>query len=113
MLKSATEIGVRIRTLRVGAGLTQDELASHVGVGAGQVVSRWERGLQVPRLNTASAIADALGVPMEALVRDVTDEAAPASNAARVAALVAVLPEAQARAVLMLAKNLSDAASEG
>lgn len=108
MPKSGLEIGARIRTLRIAAGLTQDGLATLVGVGAGQVVSRWERGLQIPRLNTAAAIAEALGVPMEALVRDVGHESQAGSYGGRVAALVEQLPEAQARAILMLAKNLID-----
>ena len=108
MPKSAIEIGARIRVLRIAAGLTQDELATLVGVGAGQVVSRWERGLQVPRLNTAAAIAEALGAPMEALVSDVGHVAQARSYGASVASLVDQLPDAQARAVLTLARNLVD-----
>ena len=78
-----------------------DRLAILVGVGAGQVVSRWERGLQIPRLNTAAAIA-------EALVRDVGQESQAGAYAGRVAALVEQLPVAQAHAVLMWARNPVD-----
>lgn len=71
MAKRATNaIGQRIRAFRVARGLTQGELADRVGASEATIVSKWERGLQVPRLDSAQVIADALGVSVEQLVDD-------------------------------------------
>lgn len=64
------DIGTRIRRLREERGLTQDQLAERCGVYGANVVSRWESGKQTPRLDTAGVLAEALGVPIDALVHD-------------------------------------------
>lgn len=62
------EIGVRIRTGRRTAGLTQEELAEHVGRDRKTIV-RWENAYSVPDLVDLLLIADALRVPLADLVR--------------------------------------------
>jgi transcriptional regulator with XRE-family HTH domain len=49
-----------IRSARTDAGLTQAELAARVGTRQ-PVVSRWERGLEEPRLSTLARIVRACG----------------------------------------------------
>lgn len=56
-----------IRRARERAGLTQKELAAHLGVDAMQL-SRWETGRLTPRLKTAADIADALDISLDELV---------------------------------------------
>ena len=73
-----------------------------------QVVRRWETGKMVPRLNTAAAIANALGVSLDALVNGDGIVANPASIGSRAGVLIDELPEHQAKAVLLLTRNLVD-----
>lgn len=55
-------IGDRIKAARIAAGLTQEQLARAVEAGGGkQQVSNWETGFRVPRRETLTRIADALG----------------------------------------------------
>ena len=63
-----TQIGQRIKDLRIAAGLTQRTLADLCGVSEPTVVSRWERGLQLPRLDIAAKLATAVGSTLDALV---------------------------------------------
>ena len=55
--------GPRLRELREGAGLTQAQLGSHVGI-AGSQINKLETGVNQPMLATALAIAEALGRPL-------------------------------------------------
>ena len=55
--------GPRLRELREGAGLTQAQLGSHVGV-AGSQINKLETNVNQPTLATALAIAEALGRPL-------------------------------------------------
>ena len=61
-------IGVRIRTARRDAGLTQEALAERVGRDRKTLV-RWENAYSVPDLVDLLLIADALGIPLAELVR--------------------------------------------
>jgi len=56
------KMGARIRRLRKGLGLTQEELGVKVGVKE-LAVGDWERGKYAPRGENFVALADALGVP--------------------------------------------------
>lgn len=58
-------IGAQILKFRKAAGLTQEELGRSVGVST-QAVSRWECG-GAPDVTLLPAIADRLGVPIDAL----------------------------------------------
>lgn len=59
-------IGANIRTLRERAGMTQDDLAVKAGVTC-PAVSKWERGLAYPRMDTLVLLADIFGVTTDAL----------------------------------------------
>ena len=59
--------GEKLRQLRIGAGLTQEALAQKCGM-AKQSISRYEKSDREPNIRTAKTIADALGVPLAALV---------------------------------------------
>lgn len=64
--------GGRIRETRVGEGLSLDQLARLTGISA-PALSLIETGRRDPRLTTLSRIADALRVPLAALIADVPE----------------------------------------
>ena len=55
-------IGRTIRSLRLDAGLTQEELALEVGISKSEI-SRLERGKRNPKWETMKPLAKGLGVP--------------------------------------------------
>ena len=61
-------VGGRLRAARRGAGLTQKQLASELGVEA-ITVSRWERGATSPSLPRLRHIAELTDTTMSDLVR--------------------------------------------
>lgn len=61
-------IGVNVRRLRSHAGLTQAQLAEAADV-SDETISRIERGAYEPSVMTACAVASALRVTVEDLVR--------------------------------------------
>ena len=61
-------IGENIRRIRKERGMTQEELAKKVYV-AGSMICMIERGTKVPSMPTGKAIAEALGVSMEDLLK--------------------------------------------
>ena len=61
-------IGIRIRETRETAGLTQERLAELVDVDR-KTINRIEHATSDPPLSLLIGIADALGVPLSALVR--------------------------------------------
>ncbi|MEE8680990.1 MAG: helix-turn-helix transcriptional regulator [Olsenella sp.] len=63
------EIGEKIRKLRTDAGMTQDDLASRLGV-TRTAVSKWETGKGWPGVDSLKLIADEFGVTIDALVSD-------------------------------------------
>lgn len=60
-----TTMGERLKELRKGAGMTQEELGNKIGVSA-QAVSKWECG-SVPDTELIPKIADCFGVAIDAL----------------------------------------------
>lgn len=58
------ELGSRLRQLRKAKGLTQEALAEQVGVSK-PAISSWEKGRAQPRAARATALAKALGVPVQ------------------------------------------------
>ena len=56
----------RVRALRQGAGLGQAELADALGVSR-KAVSAWERGRQVPPIDTLVALSDKFGFDLQDL----------------------------------------------
>lgn len=66
-------IGETIRRLREARGWSQVQLADLSGV-AGPTVNRIENGMRVARSDTLKKIADALGVSLDALVSDSSED---------------------------------------
>ena len=62
-----TELGCRIAAKRRARGLTQGQVAIHMGVSP-QAVSKWERGLACPDLVFLDDLADLLDVTIEELL---------------------------------------------
>lgn len=68
----SVRIGSRMRALRKNKGLSQEELAGRIGKST-ETVSNIERGVFLPRIDTAEEIANALEVPMyELFVHDIS-----------------------------------------
>ena len=61
-------IGETIATLRKEKGMTQNQLAEKMNV-TDKAVSKWERDLSCPDINTISKLADVLGVSVEELLK--------------------------------------------
>lgn len=51
------EIGSKIKQLRYKAGLTQEQLASSLGISA-QSVSKWKNGITMPDITLLPALAE-------------------------------------------------------
>jgi transcriptional regulator with XRE-family HTH domain len=69
-------IGQRVKQLREAKGWSQDELARRVGL-TSKTISNYEtgaRGIKEPPLSTVRALADALGVPLDALLAEPGNE---------------------------------------
>lgn len=60
------ELGKKIRQLRFKAGLTQEQLAEQLGVGA-QAVSKWETGVAMPDITTLPLLSEVFGVSIDDL----------------------------------------------
>ena len=61
-------MGAMIATLRKEKGMTQLDLAQQLGV-TDKAVSKWERELSCPDVNTIPRLAEVLGVSVEELMR--------------------------------------------
>ena len=66
------ELGKKIRQLRFKAGLTQEQLAEKLGIGA-QSVSKWENAVAMPDITTLPLLAEIFGVSIDDLF-DLTAE---------------------------------------
>lgn len=66
------ELGKKIRALRFKAGLTQEQLAEKLGVGA-QSVSKWENAVAMPDITALPLLAEIFGVSIDDLF-DLTTE---------------------------------------
>ena len=55
------KIGDKIRQMRKSAGLTQEQLATKLGVSA-QSVSKWENEISMPDISLLPDIAEAFGI---------------------------------------------------
>ena len=66
------ELGKKIRQLRFKAGLTQEQLAGKLGIGA-QSVSKWENAVAMPDITTLPLLAEVFGVSIDDLF-DLTNE---------------------------------------
>ena len=59
--------GQRLRALRLEGEQTQDEFAARIGLSK-QILSRLEKGQQMPKLDQVQDYAEKLGVPVECLL---------------------------------------------
>ena len=66
------ELGKKIRQLRFKAGLTQEQLAEKLGIGA-QSVSKWENAVAMPDITALPLLAEIFGVTIDELF-DLTTE---------------------------------------
>ena len=66
------ELGKKIKQLRFKAGLTQEQLAEKLGIGA-QSVSKWENAVAMPDITTLPLLAEIFGVSIDDLF-DLTTE---------------------------------------
>ena len=69
----AKTLGARIAQLRKEKGMTQLELAQQMGV-TDKAVSKWERDLSCPDINTIPRLAQVLGVSMDELMQIYTSD---------------------------------------
>ena len=60
------ELGKKIRQLRFKAGLTQEQLADKLGIGA-QSVSKWENAVAMPDISALPLLAEVFGVSIDEL----------------------------------------------
>jgi len=60
--------GQRFARLRKEKGLTQDDIAGHIGISA-QAVSKWENDISSPDISAFADLADLLGVTTDVLLR--------------------------------------------
>lgn len=65
-------IGAKIKALRLGASMTQEQLANQLGVSP-QAVSKWESGTNMPDIQILPDLSVIFGVTIDALF-DMTDE---------------------------------------
>ena len=62
-------MGDRIRSLRLAAGMTQEELSRRMGYkGKSATVSQWESGKRMPRTKDSPRLAKVLGCKVEDLI---------------------------------------------
>ena len=76
----AKKFGAFISDRRKQQHMTQAELAGKIGV-TDKAVSRWERGLGFPDINTMEPLADALGISLLELMRSEVQDADNAQKA--------------------------------
>ena len=76
-----------LKNLRKQKGMSQDALAAELNV-VRQTVSKWEKGLSVPDVETLHKIAEVLEVPISTLLgEDIKEQNANTSEAEQLAAI--------------------------
>ena len=76
-------LGTMIAELRKQHGMTQLELAEKMGV-TDKAVSKWERDLSCPDINSIPTLAEILGVSVEELMQIKKEAEAPVSKVAEI-----------------------------
>ena len=67
--KSPKKLGEKMREVRLRLGMTQEEVAKHLGTDSG-AISRFERGLRDPSLLEILAFSRMCGIGVEVLIDD-------------------------------------------
>ena len=88
-------LGTMIAELRKQHGMTQLELAERMGV-TDKAVSKWERDLSCPDINSIPNLAEILGVSVEELMQIKKEAEEPVS---KVAEIMEIAPKAVAMAM--------------
>ena len=88
-------LGTMIAELRKQHGMTQLELAEKMGV-TDKAVSKWERDLSCPDINSLPTLAEILGVSVEELMQIKKEAEAPVS---KVSEILEIAPKAVAMAM--------------
>ena len=88
-------LGTMIAELRKQHGMTQLELAEKMGV-TDKAVSKWERDLSCPDINSIPNLAEILGVSVEELMQVKKEAEVPVS---KVAEIMEIAPKAVAMAM--------------
>ena len=88
-------LGTMIAELRKQHGMTQLELAEKMGV-TDKAVSKWERDLSCPDINSLPNLAEILGVSVEELMQIKKEADTPAS---KVSEIMEIAPKAVAMAM--------------
>ena len=88
-------LGAMIAELRKQRGMTQLELAEKMGV-TDKAVSKWERDLSCPDINSLPNLAEILGVSVDELMQIKKEADAPAS---KVSEIMELAPKAVAMAM--------------
>ena len=88
-------LGTMIAELRKQHGMTQLELAEKMGV-TDKAVSKWERDLSCPDINSIPNLAEILGVSVEELMQIKKEAAEPVS---KVTEIMEIAPKAVAMAM--------------
>ncbi len=65
-------IGAKVKTMRLAASMTQEQLAGRLGISA-QAVSKWESGTNMPDIQLLPELSVIFGVSIDSLF-DLTDE---------------------------------------
>lgn len=68
---------MRIKEIRIEKGMSRKELANNVGLGA-TAITNYENGLREPKIDTLIKLSDVLGVTVDELIRETTQEEIPA-----------------------------------
>ena len=79
-------LGMVISTLRKERNMTQKELAAKLHI-TDKAVSKWERDLACPDINTLPLLAEQLGVSVDTLLSSGTTDRAPAEDIQKIAAV--------------------------
>lgn len=104
------KLGVRIRTLRKAAGLTQEQLAEVADISV-NFIGYVERGQRAPSIKTLEQIAQALNIRPKDLFEFLEDE----SNELLYETLIAALRKCTSEdlhILIQIAKKLGDQSSE-
>ncbi len=67
-------IFTRLKMFRKQSGMTQEDVAAHLGVSR-QAVAKWEKGDTQPDIESCLKLADLYGVTLDMLVRQLTEGA--------------------------------------
>ena len=104
-------MGEIIANRRKEMGMTQAELAAKMNI-TDKAVSKWERNLSCPDINSVATLAEALDIPVDELLNAKKPEGHEATPGETVGVILKVIPLAMGVAVVVLsAMNEIDVSS--